>query len=318
MNKIIEKINESSKIALSFHTSPDGDSLGSSLAFLQGLRTLGKEVYIVCKEDMPKTFKFLPYSNEIINSCDVVKEGTDIFIVLDCGNLERVNTNSELSERDYTLINIDHHMSNDLYGDLNYVDTKASSMGEIVFMILEAMNIEVTKDMAKCMYTSILTDTGSFRHSNTTSRTHNIAGKLLDTGIDFSEIHRQIFDNKEFNRVKFMGRAIESLKLTLDGKVGVIKIRDKDFEDFGIEDKDTSDIVNIGMKIGSVDVMILLKEGEEGTKVSLRSKNIVDVRKVAENFGGGGHVRASGARIMKSIDESEELLLKIIEEEFKI
>ena len=87
MNKIIEKINESSKIALSFHTSPDGDSLGSSLAFLQGLRTLGKEVYIVCKEDMPKTFKFLPYSNEIINSCDVVKEGTDIFIVLDCGNL---------------------------------------------------------------------------------------------------------------------------------------------------------------------------------------------------------------------------------------
>lgn len=318
MNKIIEKINESSKIALSFHTSPDGDSLGSSLAFLQGLRTLGKEVYIVCKEDMPKTFKFLPYSNEIINSCDVVKEGTDIFVVLDCGNLERVNTNSELSERDYTLINIDHHMSNDLYGDLNYVDTKASSMGEIVFMILEAMNIEVTKDMAKCMYTSILTDTGSFRHSNTTSRTHNIAGKLLDTGIDFSEIHRQIFDNKEFNRVKFMGRAIESLKLTLDGKVGVIKIRDKDFEDFGIEDKDTSDIVNIGMKIGSVDVMILLKEGEEGTKVSLRSKNIVDVRKVAENFGGGGHVRASGARIMKSIDESEELLLKIIEEEFKI
>ena len=209
-------------------------------------------------------------------------------------------------------------MSNDLYGDLNYVDTKASSMGEIVFIILEAMNIEVTKDMAKCMYTSILTDTGSFRHSNTTSRTHNIAGKLLDTGIDFSEIHRQIFDNKEFNRVKFMGRAIESLKLTLDGKVGVIKIRDKDFEDFGIEDKDTSDIVNIGMKIGSVDVMILLKEGEEGTKVSLRSKNIVDVRKVAENFGGGGHVRASGARIMKSIDESEELLLKIIEEELKI
>ena len=115
-----------------------------------------------------------------------------------------------------------------------------------------------------------------------------------------------------------MGRAIESLKLTLDGKVGVIKITDKDFEDFAIEDKDTSDIVNIGMKIGSVDVMILLKEGEEGTKVSLRSKNIVDVRKVAENFGGGGHVRASGARIMKSIDESEEMLLEIIEKELKI
>lgn len=318
MNKIIEKINESSKIALSFHTSPDGDSIGSSLAFLQGLRTLGKEVYIVCKEDMPKTFKFLPCSDEITSTCDVVKDGTDILIVLDCGNLERVNTNSKLSERNYTLINIDHHMSNDLYGDLNYVDTKSSSMGEIVFMILEAMNIEVTEDMAKCMYTSLLTDTGSFRHSNTTSRTHNIAGKLLDTGIDFSEIHRQIFDNKEFNRVKFMGRAIESLKLTLDGKVGVIKITDKDFEDFAIEDKDTSDIVNIGMKIGSVDVMILLKEGEEGTKVSLRSKNIVDVRKVAENFGGGGHVRASGARIMKSIDESEELLLKIIEKELKI
>ena len=318
MNKIIEKINESSKIALSFHTSPDGDSIGSSLAFLQGLRTLGKEVYIVCKEDMPKTFKFLPYSDEITGTCDVVKDGTDILIVLDCGNLERVNTNSKLSERNYTLINIDHHMSNDLYGDLNYVDTKSSSMGEIVFMILEAMNIEVTEDMAKCMYTSLLTDTGSFRHSNTTSRTHNIAGKLLDTGIDFSEIHRQIFDNKEFNRVKFMGRAIESLKLTLDGKVGVIKITDKDFEDFAIEDKDTSDIVNIGMKIGSVDVMILLKEGEEGTKVSLRSKNIVDVRKVAENFGGGGHVRASGARIMKSIDESEEMLLEIIEKELKI
>ena len=199
MNNILDKIKESSKIALSFHTSPDGDSLGSSLAFLQGLRTLGKEVYIVCKEEMPKTFKFLPYSDEITGTCDVVKDGTDILIVLDCGNLERVNTNSNLEERNYALINIDHHMSNDLYGDLNYVDTKSSSMGEIVFMILESMNIEITKDIAKCIYTSLLTDTGSFRHSNTTSRTHNIAGKLLDTGIDFTEIHRQILDNKEFN-----------------------------------------------------------------------------------------------------------------------
>ncbi|SQB91857.1 mgpA protein [Clostridium tetanomorphum] len=260
MNKILEVIKKSENIAITFHTSPDGDSIGSSLGLLQGIRKLDKKAYIICKENIPENFKFLPCSEEINGENSEVKDGTDCVIVLDCGNYERVNANIDLDNKKYTFINIDHHISNGLYGDLNFVDTNASCMGEIVYQMLRSLGVNVDKDIASCLYTSILTDTGSFRHSNVTSITHSIAGDLINTGIDFSDIHRKVFDNKEFNRFKLYGVVFNNMEL-INNKICVMKIPQEIFAELNIESgTDTSDVVSFGNSIKTVEVTMLLKE----------------------------------------------------------
>lgn len=319
MNNILGKIKESSKIAITFHASPDGDSLGSSLALMQGLQKIGKEAYILSKEDIPMDFKFLPCSDTIDGKRFTIIPGTECVIVLDCGDIKRINADLDFNTKDYTIINIDHHMSNDLYGDLNYVDTNASAMSETVYQMLRIMGIKIDKDMATCLYTSLITDTGSFKYSGTTSVTHTIAGDLINTGIDFSEIHRIVFDNKSFDTIKLRGKAIEKMQL-IDEKICIMVITKEMLSELGLdpETADTSDIINIGMQVDSVETTALIKEADEGVKVSLRSKSKVDVRKVAEVFNGGGHIRASGMRLEnKNIEEAKELIINELKSSLK-
>lgn len=319
MNDILGKIKESRKIAITFHKSPDGDSLGSSLALMQGLQKIDKEAYILCKEEIPVDFKFLPYSDKIDSKKFSVSPGTECVIVLDCGDTKRINADLDFNNKDYTIINIDHHLSNDLYGDLNYVDTNASAMSETVYQMLRIMGIKIDKDMATCLYTSLITDTGSFKYSGTTSVTHTIAGDLINTGIDFSEIHRIVFDNKKINTIKLRGKAIEKMEL-IDEKICIMVITKEMLSGLGLDSEtaDTSDIINIGMQVDSVETTALIKEADDGVKVSLRSKSKVDVRKVAEIFGGGGHIRASGLRLENKImEEAKELIINELKKALK-
>lgn len=316
MNNILKKIKESNKIAITFHVSPDGDSLGSSLALLQGLKKIGKEAYILSKEEIPESFKFLSFSECINGENFKVLPDIECVIVLDCGDVKRINADIDIQNRDYTLINIDHHMTNELYGDLNYVDTNAAAVSEIVYQMLRIMGIEIDSEMAKCLYTSLITDTGSFKYSGTTSVTHTIAGDLINTGIDFSEIHRIVFDNKKLKSIKLYGKAIEKMEV-INEKICIIMVTKDMFSQVGIEGEvDTSDIVNIGMQVDTVEVAALIKETEDGIKVSLRSKSRVDVRKIAETFNGGGHIKASGFTIQgKSVEEAKHIILREIEKE---
>ncbi|AWI04004.1 DHH family phosphoesterase [Clostridium drakei] len=314
MNNILKKIKESNRIAITFHESPDGDSLGSALALMQGLNKLNKEVYILSKEKVPESFSFLPCSEEIDGLKHEVINETQCVIVLDCGDVKRINANLDFENRKYTLINIDHHMSNELYADLNYVDTNAAAVSEIVYQMLKIIGINITKDMAVCLYTSLITDTGAFKYSSTTSVTHAIAGDLVNTGIDFSEIHRIIYENKNFERIKFFGKAIEKMELVGD-KICVITItKDMLLQNGNAKDTDTSDIIAFAMQIDTVEVALLIKETEAGIKASLRSKSKVDVRKIAEKFGGGGHIKASGLAMNdKTVEEARELIINEVE-----
>ncbi|MCY6356640.1 DHH family phosphoesterase [Clostridium sp. ZS2-4] len=315
INSVIEAINRSKKIGITCHVSPDGDALGSSLALMQGLLKLNKEAYIMSKESLPETFGYLPFCDEVNKNIDCILENTDTVIVLDCGNVGRINSNLSMPNRNYTLINIDHHLSNDLYGDINYVNTDAAAVSEIIYEIFNMMNIEIDTDIATCLYTSLVTDTGSFKHSNTTDLTHKIAGHLINVGIDFSQIHRNIFENVKYSRIKLQGRVIENMYLTHDGKICIMKLTQEMLDEFDINNGDSSDIISLGTKIDTVEVAVLLKETEEGVKVSLRSKTIVDVRKIAEKFDGGGHVRASGFASKKSLKEINKIIIKEIEKE---
>lgn len=314
MISIIHTLKNSQRIGISFHTSPDGDSLGSSLALLNILRAIGKDAYIICKESIPETFTFLPNSEEVNESLGIVKPNTDCVIVLDCGNIERINGDLDLKCDEYTVINIDHHKSNEMYGKFNYVNSDSAAVGEIIYEIMISLGVSLSIDIAKCIYTSLLTDTGSFRHSSTTSNTHKIAGRLVSTGMDFSEIHRIIFENKNYKRVKLYGKVINDLELSQDEKIAFLYAKRSYFEELAIENDDTSDLICFGTKIDSAEVAILFKEKDGELKVSLRSKNIVDVREIAESYGGGGHIRAAGFTSKKSSEElKKELTIKIKE-----
>lgn len=297
--KDIKKIIiEANKIGITFHTSPDGDAIGSTLGLLNGLRELGKDVYVISKDSVPENLMFLPGSEEINGETTEPKEGTDLVIVLDCGNVERISAN--LSDFSGMIINIDHHVSNDKYGFINYVDTEAAATAEVVFLLLKEMGYEfsvkeeILERIGRCLYTSLVTDTGSFRHSNVTKRTHEIAGILIGVGVNNSMIYNNLFDNRSINKLNLMGYAFQNAKLYFDGKVVVVALDSDSISKFNAEKEDTSDIIGNLLSIKTVEVAVLLKEVEEGVKASLRSKYDFDVRKIAEIFGGGGHIKASG------------------------
>ena len=320
LSQIAKFILESKKIGITYHVSPDGDAVGSVLALFNALKSLNKDCYIISKDTLSENLKFLKGSDEITGEITEPVDETDIVVVLDCGNLERVSAN--LKEFTGTIVNIDHHLSNDKYGDVNYIDSNAAATAEIVFELLNLMGISfekensVIKDIGTCMYTSIVTDTGAYRHSNVTERTHKISAILKKIGVDNTFIYQSLFDNKDFSRIKLIGKVLSNMQLILNGKVALLEL-DKAFtEDLGIDIGDTSDIISYGLQIKGVEVTLLLKEVEDGVKASLRAKSYVDVRKIAEVFGGGGHVRASGIKIKNmSMEEAKYEILNEIQKE---
>ncbi|OOM76917.1 bifunctional oligoribonuclease/PAP phosphatase NrnA [Clostridium sp. BL-8] len=322
LSEIKAEILKSKRIGLSFHTSPDGDAIGSTLALLNALRYLGKDSCIISRDVIPDNLSFLSLGNEIDGNILEPKEDTDLVIILDCGNVERIS--ADLSNYKGKIINIDHHISNDNYGMLNYVDPTSSATCEISYLLVQELGIDLKSKsdinvaIGSAVYSGIVTDTGSFRHSNVTKRTHDIAAKLIEIGIDNSKIHSSLFDNKPFEKIKLMGCVLSNIELVLNNKVAVLQISKELLNELNLEKVDTSDIINVGLGIKGVEVSMLLKESDEGIKGSLRSKNNVDVRKVAEVYGGGGHVKAAGL-IQKgiSLEKAKENLLNTLKDEIE-
>lgn len=317
INKIIGEIKKSFKIAISCHKSIDGDSLGSSFALYVALKRLNKDPYIICEDKVPYNFKFLPDSQNIESKfLQSVQKGTELLITVDCGSINRLSGDFNFINKGYLAINLDHHGTNDMFGDINFVDTNASCMGEIVYQILKGLNVDIDIDIASYLYTSIISDTGNFKFSNTTSLTHSIAGDLLNSGIDHTEITRRVMDYNTFLNTKFIGKVLTSLE-HIHPKAVFMSIFEKDLKAYGLEDFSTSDVIDFGLNIENVDVSIVAKEIDDGYKISLRSKNTVDVKAVAEVFNGGGHVRASGCIINnKDIEEVKDNLLMEIKKDF--
>lgn len=321
--EIKEEILKSKRIGLSFHTSPDGDAIGSTLSLLNALRVLGKDAYIISRDVISDNLSFLSLAKEIDGNTLVPQINTDLVIVLDCGNVDRIS--ADLSKYNGKIINLDHHISNENYGFINYVDSTAAATCELSYELIKQLGINF-KDksdeeiaIGNAVYTGLVTDTGSFRHSNVTKRTHEIASELIELGVDNSKIHSNLFDNKPFNKIKLMGSVLSNIKLELNDKVAVLQIPKGILEELNLLHVDTSDIISIGLGIKGVEVSMLLKEVEEGVKASLRSKNDVDVRKVAEVYGGGGHIKAAGV-MQRNVNlvEAKENLLDTIKEEMHI
>ncbi|KRQ86993.1 Bifunctional oligoribonuclease and PAP phosphatase NrnA [Caloramator mitchellensis] len=317
LNEIGKLISEKCNFAIISHYSPDGDAIGSSLGLYNALKEIGKNVDIFIPDNLPNRFSYLPLFDEIKNQKQY-KENYECILVLDCGDEDRLGEFVDILKHTDLVINIDHHISNTLYGNINYVDSNASSVGEIIYNLLKLNGYDISKNTACCLYTSIISDTGGFKYSNTTSMTFNIAGDLINTGIDFPEINRILFDTKSVNQIKLLSLVTSTLEMHNDDKLALIYMTRDMLNKSGASEDDASEMVNLARDIETAEVGVFIKEIDDKVfRISLRSKNIVDVRLIAEKFDGGGHVRAAGCTIKGDFAEVKKRLIDEILSQWK-
>lgn len=311
MVKAIEEIKEAKSIFLASHVQPDGDNIGSLLGLGLAIKKLGKDVYVLKTDYIPKDFMFLPHI-DMIN--DYNEDAIDVFISLDSSDKDRLGDNKILLNKANNIINIDHHISNTNYGNINIVDGDAAATCEIVFELIKMLNIDIDAEIATCLYTGISTDTGSFMYSNTSAKTHLIAAELLEIGIDKENININIWQNKSLDKTKLFIKTLETLETFFDDKVAIIMVTRDNLRQTGANMEDTEGIVSFVRDISTVEVSVMLKEFEENEiKVSMRSKRYVDVSYVCSLFGGGGHQRAAGCMIASNIEKAKEEILNALQ-----
>ena len=309
LDNILEEINKAESIVILTHENPDGDAIGSGLALYNALKQIGKNPDVIIPE-YPRTFEFLPGSNEIKKESNVEKY--DLAISVDCATIKMLNGFANYFENAKVRVSIDHHSTNTMFGDLNYVSPDAPACAQILLVVFEYFKLEVTKDIGTCILTGIITDTGGFKYSGVTSETFEFVAWLLEKGINVSKIYRKVLQTKtranfELNRI-----ATNRLEFFEDGKVAFTYITKEDEEIVNAESGDHEGIVETGRDIEGVEVSIFVRETDKGCKVSMRSNEYVNVSDVCLLLGGGGHIRAAGATMQYTIEQAKEKILRQI------
>lgn len=314
----IDLIKTNDNIFIVSHISPDGDNMGSSLALMWALEKKNKNVTVLESDLIPDDFKFLPGSDSIKPYNENLGD-IDLLIALDCGDEERLGLNKELLERSNKVLNIDHHVSNTNFGDVNVVDPDASATGELVYELVKAMDISIDKNIAENLYTAISTDTGSFKYDSTTSKTHRIVAELLDTGIDKNKININIYENMSFSKMNLLREAFRTLETFKGKRIATMEVTQDMLSETETSMEDAEGIISFIRNLDTVEVAVLLKERKEKSiKVSLRTKKDVDASKICKIFGGGGHKRAAGCTINEELNRAKELIVKAIEKEMEL
>ncbi len=311
IEKIKKLINQSKKILITTHINPDGDGIGSGLALMNCLTKQKKKVFFINRDPLPKIYKFLPGSSKVKSSKKII-DTFDLAIILECPELERTGNIIDFKKQVKYSINIDHHIGNTMYANLNVVDPKAAAVGIQIYKMMKGFNWHIDRDIATCIYTSIIIDTGSFRYSNTTPEVHLIAAELIKAGADPDYIASEVYATTK-NSTELFEKMLSRLKIIKN--VGWSEITLDMLRKSGADESDTDNFINSIRSIKEVEIAVLFKEyGKNKTKASFRSKNGYDVNKIARIFGGGGHKHAAGCLIEKPLKETEK---KVISEIFK-
>ena len=303
-------VEGATSVAVAGHIRPDGDCVGSCLATYLYVKNnypgMKVSVYL---EPIPKIFLFLSGAGEIQTSCEE-DHVYDLFIAQDCGDERRLGDAAKYFRTAKRTACVDHHISNDSFADENYIFPEASSTSELVFSLIGERNM--TKEIAECIYVGIVHDTGVFQYSCTSSRTMEIAGKLMECGIDYSKIIDETFYAKTFEQNQILGKALLSARRYLDGKMIASVVTMEDMEQYHVLPRHLDGIVNQLRVTKGVEAAVFLYELEKGDyKVSMRTNPSVDAAVIAQKFGGGGHMRAAGFSME---GEPEEIIRTIIEE----
>ena len=306
LDNILEEIKKANSIVVLTHENPDGDAIGSSLAVYIGLKAINKDVDLIIPE-VPRMYNFLPCANEIKK--EGREENYDLAISLDCATIKMLNGWANYFENAKSKIVIDHHGTNTMYGDYNFVNPDSPACAQVLVSMFETYQMEITKDMGTCLLTGIITDTGGFQYQSVTPETFEFAASLLKSGVNVSDIYKRVMETKSRANFELRKRTMERMEFFEDGKIAFTYITKNDIEETNAEPGDHEGIVSEGRAIEGVEVSIFMRETDNGFKVSLRSNDYVNVSDVCIMFGGGGHIRAAGCTIDLPLDQAKERIV---------
>ncbi|MBN1354580.1 MAG: bifunctional oligoribonuclease/PAP phosphatase NrnA [Candidatus Omnitrophica bacterium] len=312
LKAITEKIRRFNNFLITSHVNLEGDSLGSQLAMANLLKCMGKNSTILDSDAVPARYRFLPDAGLVKNKLGKKERKFEAAIVLDCPNIGRTGRVKNVVKKIDYVINIDHHISNEKFGDINWIDKEASSAGEMIFKLYNETGCEITPPTALYLYTAILTDTGSFNYSNTSAATHEIVSELLGYGIKPYEVSKNVYENKTEGEIKLLGRILSGIRVTSGGCIAYAAAGKNDFMLTGTQPSSCENAVNFARSIDGVKVAVFFREDIKKKNVfhvSFRSTKEADVNKIASFFGGGGHRNASGCTVMGSFDSVKNKVL---------
>lgn len=307
-NEIIKSILSHDKFLVLSHTHPDGDSIGSQLAFASVLRELSKEVLIANQDPVPEKYRFLSGADDVVTT--IPSDYTcDVMIVLDTASLKRLGAiGDKLPVKDVVVINIDHHISNDRFGHIVFVRPERSSTSEIVFELIKAMGIPLTPERAEQLYTGIVTDTGSFRHPNTTFDSFITGASLVKSGADPSRVASALYSANSVSRMRLLGLVLSSIDVVQD--VCCLTLTREMVQLSGASMDESEDFVDFPLSLKGVRVGLLFREQGDGqVRISFRSKEEMDVDEIARVFGGGGHESAAGCVINGELEHVKRMVV---------
>jgi len=293
------------------HVLPDGDCLGSVLALGMALEQLGKEVVMAGPDPVPLIYKFLPGSSRFLAG-KPPEEEFDTIVVLDCSVPERLGDGyREMVEKGAAVVVIDHHQGPASFGTCRYIDVKAAAVGEILCDLFKIMGIKVDVGIATCLYTAIVTDTGSLRYDNVSPGTHRKIAELLEVGVPAARVNTLIYEEKPKEAILLLGAALQTLAMSDCGRVCWMNVTREMLNRVGALDEHTEGLINYTRSIKGVEVGLLFHEMADGRwKVSFRSKSVVDVNKLAAVFGGGGHRRAAGCVVRGQVESIKSEIIR--------
>ena len=319
MEQILQQIKTSRRILVASHAEPDGDCLGSLVALGLALSKLDKAITMFNQSPIPAVYRFLPGVERIQRR---IKEAADydLAIILDCGDIIRVGDDNTNINQIPVVINIDHHISNTGFGDLQLIDTDACATAEIVYRLIDALEIPFDREIATSIYLGILTDTGSFRFSNTNPAAFAISKAMTDIGVEPHVVAQRVFGTYSLGRIKLLNMALNSIEISENGKLSLMTVSRSMLNATGTSTEDIDGLINYARRIEDVKVAALIHEIKNGAgkftnmnryHVSLRSDNTVDVAEIAAKFGGGGHTSAAGFQIESTLVALKEKIIEL-------
>lgn len=315
LSQVVELIETKQRFCITSHVRPDGDSLGSSLALYWTLKSLNKSVQVIMRDSVPHAYRDLPGADQVIKTPSV-PAGYDAAFVIECSDIDRpglVDLDKQL------VVNIDHHSTTALFGQINWIDSTASAVGEMIYNLCKALGVAVNQQIAECVYTALLTDTGSFHYSNTTERTFKIASELVRRGVKPAQISQSLFYSYPFSKIKVLGMVLSTLRRDETGRIAWLRTSLETMAEVGATEEDLDGIVNYPLSVEEIEVVAFFKETDPGVyRTSLRSKGSVNVAKVTEKFGGGGHRNAAGCTIKGDIIQIEQQVVQYLQESLGI
>jgi phosphoesterase RecJ-like protein len=310
--EVADRIRSGHNFLITAHRNPDGDALGSGIALQNLIRKLGKHAKFVVRDGFAKPLHNIPGANEVAISDTLPPDypkAYDALFTMECPEVDRTG----YAVLPGPVVNIDHHLGNEMYGEINYLDLEAPSVGEMILQLnRNHLRLPLDRDTATAMYVSLATDTGFFRYHNTTLRTFQAAEELVRAGVVPGDVSLWINESQTRGSIKLLGLCLTTLELHANDRIATTELPKRFFLEAGAEPEDTEGIVNYGRNIDGVLISALLKESEGSTRVSLRAKPGVDVQQVAAMFGGGGHKAASGCTIPLPLAEAKAKLISIL------